>query len=111
MKNTMEYRGYIGSAEFSEADGLFYGKVLGIDALVDYDTENAKEMANVFHEAVDEYLEFCKEQGIVPEKSYKGSFNVRVKPELHKKLALKALKENISLNQAAEHAIKQYVSA
>ncbi len=30
MNNTMEYKGYVGSVEFSEEDGLFYGKVMGI---------------------------------------------------------------------------------
>ena len=28
MNNTMEYKGYVGSVEFSEEDALFYGKVL-----------------------------------------------------------------------------------
>ena len=29
MKNTIEYKGYIGSVEFSETDALFFGKVWG----------------------------------------------------------------------------------
>ena len=40
MKNTMEYKGYVGSVEFSEADGLFFGKVMGIRALVSYEGTN-----------------------------------------------------------------------
>ena len=31
MNNTMEYRGYVGSVEFSEADQLLFGKVQGIE--------------------------------------------------------------------------------
>ena len=34
MNNTMEYKGYVGSVEFSEEDALFYGKVLGIRGLI-----------------------------------------------------------------------------
>ena len=34
MKNTMEYRGYVGSVEFSEADQLLFGKVQGIRSLI-----------------------------------------------------------------------------
>ena len=36
MNNTMEYKGYVGSVEFSEEDALFYGKFLGIRALISY---------------------------------------------------------------------------
>lgn len=34
MKNTMEYKGYIGSVEFSEEDCILYGKVMGIHSLI-----------------------------------------------------------------------------
>ena len=29
MNNTIQYKGYLGSVEFSEEDGIFYGKVMG----------------------------------------------------------------------------------
>lgn len=62
-----------------------------------------------FHNAVDDYLDFCKELGKEPTKAYKGSFNVRIDPQLHKKIALEAAKKGISLNQAVEKAIEQYL--
>ena len=74
MKNTMEYKGYIGSVEFSEADGVFFGKVMGIKALISYEGTNAKELVDDFHGAVDDYLASCTDQGTEPEKAYKGSF-------------------------------------
>ena len=43
MKNTMEYKGYIGSVEFSEEDCILYGKVMGIHSLISYEGETAKE--------------------------------------------------------------------
>ena len=39
------------------------------------------------------------------EKQYKGSFNVRIKPELHREAAIVAKRNNISLNQLVERAI------
>ena len=86
MNNTMEYKGYVGSVEFSEEDAIFYGKVMGIRSLISYEGENAKELIEGFHEAVDEYLLICEQQKKVPEQAYKGSFNVRISPELHKKI-------------------------
>ena len=88
MKNTMEYKGYIGSVEFSEEDCILYGKVMGIRSLISYEGETAKELLEDFHGAVDDYLTLCKENGIVPETAYKGSFNVRISPDLHKRLVL-----------------------
>ncbi len=61
MKKTMNYKGYTGSVEFSEADGLFYGKVLGIRSLISYEGGNLIELENDFHKTVDDYLALCKE--------------------------------------------------
>ncbi len=111
MNNTIEYKGYIGTVEFSEEGSLFYGKVMGIRALISYEGQNAKELVDDFHNAVDDYLELCKAQGREPEKAYKGSFNVRVSPELHRKAASYALSHNISLNAFVESAMKSALSS
>lgn len=54
--NTIQYKGYVGSVEFSEEDGIFYGKVMGVCSLISYEGENEKELLNDFHNAVDDYL-------------------------------------------------------
>ena len=61
MNNTIQYKGYAGSVEFSEEDGLFYGKVMGIRSLISYEGENARELIDDFHAAVDDYLEMCQD--------------------------------------------------
>ncbi len=109
MKNTMEYKGYIGSVEFSETDEVFFGKVLGIHALVSYEGTTAKELIADFHEAVDSYLELCKEMNEEPEKAYKGSFNIRISPELHKQIAVYAMSHQVSLNSLVERALQNFV--
>ena len=57
MNNTMEYKGYVGSVEFSEEDALFFGKVLGVRDLISYEGENARDLVEDFPRAVDDYLE------------------------------------------------------
>ena len=111
MNNTMEYKGYLGSVEFSEEDALFYGKVLGIRALVSYEGSNAQELIADFHDAVDDYLELCAQQGKEPERAYKGSFNVRISPELHKQAVVAAMSHNMTLNSFVESSIAQAVHA
>lgn len=105
MNNIIQYKGYVGSVEFSEEDMLFYGKIQGISALVSYDGENAKELLQDFKRAVDDYLALCEAEGIEPEKAYKGSFNVRIAPELHKQAAIAAMRKQISLNNFVEESI------
>lgn len=111
MNNTMQYKGYVGSVEFSEEDGLFYGKVMGIRALISYEGSTAAELVNDFHGAVDEYLALCEEKHTEPERAYKGSFNVRISPELHKQAVIFAMAHNMSLNSLVENSIEQAVHA
>ena len=111
MNNTMEYKGYVGSVEFSEEDALFYGKVLGIRALISYEGTNAPELVADFHGAVDDYLELCAQSGTEPEKAYKGSFNVRISPELHKQAVIAAMSHNMSLNSFVETSLQQALHA
>lgn len=111
MNNTIEYRGYVGSVEFSAEDGVFFGKVQGIRSLISYEGTDAAELVADFHGAVDDYLTMCQEEGVEPEKAYKGSFNVRVSPELHQAVAVRALAQQVSLNSLVEIALRQYVAA
>lgn len=54
--NTIEYKGYIGTMEFSENDGVYYGKVQGIRSLISYEGNDIGELISDFHGAIDEYL-------------------------------------------------------
>ncbi|MBR5360561.1 MAG: type II toxin-antitoxin system HicB family antitoxin [Lachnospiraceae bacterium] len=105
MNNTMQYKGYIGSVEFSEADCVFFGKVQGIRSLISYEGRNAKELVKEFHESVDDYLKSCEENRTAPEVAYKGSFNVRIGSDLHRRAALFAIEHNQSLNSFIEQAV------
>ncbi len=111
MRNTMEYKGYIGSVEFSEEDGLFFGKVQGIRSLISYEGTNATELVSDFHSAVDDYLTLCAERNEAPETAYKGSLNVRLGSETHKKAAIYALSHQQSLNSFIEDAVKEKLAS
>ena len=112
MNNIIEYKGYIGSVEMSEADGVFFGKVQGICSLISYEGTNAKELIDDFHDAVDDYLSSCAEDGITPETAYKGSFNVRFKnKENHKRAAIYAMTHGQSLNSFIEESVEQRLNS
>ena len=71
--NTMKYKGFIGSVNYNEADGVFSGKIEGIDGLVTFEGAGIQELTEEFHKAVEDYLIFCKEQGLSPKKSYRDA--------------------------------------
>jgi predicted HicB family RNase H-like nuclease len=107
MKNTLNYKGFLGSVSFSEEDDVLYGKIECIDDLILYEGGCVSEIKNAFKEAVDEYIKSCKHFNKPLLKSFKGSFNVRIKPEIHQKAALLATIKGISLNQLVQKAIEK----
>lgn len=110
MANTIEYKGYIGSIEYSHEDKCFFGKLEMIDDLVTFEANRADELETNFQNAVDEYIKTCKEIGREPQKTYKGVFNVRIAPELHRKLYKEALKAGVSLNAFIQQTLSSKVA-
>ena len=108
-KNYYEYKGYYGSAEIDIESGDCHGRLLFIVDVIAYSAESGKELESAFHEAVDEYLEDCEELGKKPDLPCKGSFNVRVTPELHRDAAIYARANAMSLNSVVAKALQQLV--
>jgi predicted HicB family RNase H-like nuclease len=109
MKNFIQYNGFIGSVHFSAEDECFFGKIEGIDDLVTFEGSDVNSLRKAFREAVEDYQNLCQTTGKHVHKSYKGSFNVRIMPELHKKAVQKALMMGMSLNQLVQKAIEEEV--
>ena len=107
MKNYLEYKGYIGTAELSLGDRIFFGASHGINDSVTFEAQDFDGPEQAFHEAVDDYLDVCRRNGKDPEKAYKGQFNVRIAPELPREIAGFAARENMSLNQYVARALEK----
>lgn len=108
--NRLTYKNYIGTVNFSEEDGVFFGKVMGITDSISFEGDSVDSLVEDFHNAVDEYLEFCAENDKEPQQQYKGSFNVRISPDLHRQASLMAQARHISLNNLIEQSVKSYVN-
>ena len=108
MSNILEYKGYYGTVEFSDKDNILFGKELGVNSLISFEGDSVQSLRDDFQGAVDDYLEMCAANNVEPEKTYKGSFNVRISPELHKVLALYSASRGQTLNATVEEAIKRY---
>lgn len=101
---------YLKIVEWSEEDGcyvgtcpdLLYGGVHGDDEQAVY--------GELCH-AVEEVVELYKKDGrpLPPEtagKTYSGRFVLRVPPEIHKKLAIRALQRGESLNAYCQEVLR-----
>ncbi len=109
MSNTIEYKDYIGSVEYSHEDKCFFGKIEMINDLVTFEATNVDDLETNFQNCVDEYMITCKELGREAQKTYKGVFNIRIEPILHKKIYQEALKAGISLNAFINQTLKNSV--
>ena len=101
----LEYKGYQGVVEFDYEADIFFGEVIGLRDVITFEGKSVDELEQSFRESVDEYLKYCAELGRDPEKPFSGKFNLRLPPELHRAIAIKAKKENKSLNQWASEAL------
>ena len=106
----LSYKGYKGSVEYSAEDHILHGKVLGIRDLVSFEGNSVEEITADFKETIDEYLAVCEAEGIAPDKPYKGSFSVRISPELHIAAATYAKEHGISMNRVVSTAIHNLVT-
>lgn len=111
MTDKMIYKDFIGTVHYSTNDSVFYGKIEGINGLVTFEGETVKELKKAFEESVDDYIELCKQTGKNPLKSFKGSFNVRIAPELHSRAFKIATMRGKSLNQLVQEAIEKEVGS
>ena len=73
--------------------------------MIVFDGLSVDELEQSFHAVIDEYLEDCQSLGKTPDKPFSGRFNLRISSELHRKAAIKASKEGISLNTLVEQAL------
>ena len=109
MKEGLQYRGYSGSARYSAEDEVFHGKLEGIQDLVTYEGTDVETLKHAFQEAVDVYIETCEAKGKSPQVPFKGTFNVRVGADLHKRAAQFASDSNKKLNVVVTEALQQYL--
>jgi predicted HicB family RNase H-like nuclease len=98
VSTTLEYRGYLATIELDDDEDCFHGRVINTRDVINFYGTTASELRAEFEKSVNEYLAFCVERKMEPEKPYSGKFLVRVAPDIHRALAMKAAKEHKSLN-------------
>jgi predicted HicB family RNase H-like nuclease len=94
----MEYKGYVGMVEFDDEAKILHGEVINIRDVITFQAKSVDELEMAFKESVDDYLEFCAEQGEEPDKPFSGKFILRLTPEQHRLITTAAKVAGKSLN-------------
>lgn len=103
----LKYKGYLGTIEPQIESGTLYGKLAFIRDLITYESGTLSGLKQEFEFSVNEYLKDCKELDKTPDTPCKGSFNVRISPDLHRQAII--LSGNDSLNVFVSKAIAEKV--
>lgn len=102
----MNYKGYSARVEYDDDDGIFFGRIAGIQDGVGFHADTVADLKAAFREAVDDYIETCAKVGKEPQKPYSGKVMFRVNPETHRRAAIAAELSGKSLNQWAEDVLE-----
>lgn len=105
MKEVLHYKGYTAELHLDVEDKIIVGKVINTADIISFHGNTMLEVEQAFHDVLDTYLETCKKENIEPSRPYSGKFNLRITPNLHKKLSVNALRANMSLNEYTEYLI------
>lgn len=96
--NTIQYKSYLGTFEYDQGADIFHGKIVNLKDVVTFQGRSIDELKKALADSVEDYLDFCREQGEEPEKPYSGKLHLRLRPELHREAAAVAALSGKSLN-------------
>ena len=102
----LHYKNYHGHFNYDPEAEIFHGRVIGIRDVVTFQGTSVQELKQSFQDSVDDYLDFCSEQGDEPDKPFSGKFLLRLDPELHRTLDLMAAMNETSLNGLITEILK-----
>ena len=97
----LEYKGYIGHAEYDGSSRTFHGEVLETRDVITFQGTTVEEVESASRESIDDYLELCERRGESPDKPFSGRLMLRLPSELHGQLFVHSKREGKSLNQSS----------
>ena len=107
----MEYKGYFGVVDYDAEAKIFHGDIINTRDVITFQGTTVSEIEQAFKDSIDDYLSWCEEENVTPEKPYSGKFNVRLSPELHREIAIISRKRQMSINSFVEKAITDEIAS
>ncbi len=106
----MEYKGYLGHAEFDDEANIFHGEVINIRDVITFQGKSVDELRQAFEDSVEDYLAFCAEREEQPEQPFSGRLTIRLSPEQHRQVIMAAERARKGVTVWAAEALTQAAS-
>jgi predicted HicB family RNase H-like nuclease len=103
----LKYKGYTGHAAFDDEAELFHGEVLDLRDVITFQGTSVEELEREFRDSIDDYLEFCEERSEEPDRPFSGRLMLRLPPNVHREVYVRARQEGKSLNQWIAEKLEQ----
>ena len=98
LTNLLQYKDYYAKIAFDPSADAFHGRVLGIQDVIDFYGHTPEELRRELESSVEEYLAWCEEEGVAPEKTWSGKLTLRIKDDLRRQVSAAAEARGESIN-------------
>ncbi len=98
LSNVLSYKDYRAEFGFDADASLLHGRVIGINAVVDFYGKDVDELKREFKTSVEAYVDCCRKLGVKPEKTWTGKLTLRPTEEQRRRYAVAAAIVHKSLN-------------
>ena len=106
----MEYKGYYAQVQFDDSISALHGWVVNTRDTITFEATSVENLDAEFRASVDDYLQWCDEEGVDPQKPYSGSLSLRLPPDLHQRVALCAAEKSISINRYIAERLRESIA-
>ncbi len=105
----MEYKGYLATVEYDDSVGLLHGEVINAASypIVTFEASSVEELKREFRISIDDYLAWCKEDGVEPQRPFSGKLNLRLGTDLHRRVAVSAARNGVSINSWIKETLER----
>ena len=94
----LEHKGYYAEVNVDIEYGILFGQSVGMKDGFTFQAKSVDDVVPAFHQAVEDYLEFCVADKVEPAKPFSGKIALRVPPETHRAATSTAKEQGKSLN-------------
>ena len=107
----IEYKGYLATVEYDDSVGLLHGEVVNAAPypIVTFEASSVAKLECEFRISIDDYLAWCKEDGVEPQRPFSGKLNLRLGTDLHRRVAVSAARNGVSINSWIKDALEREV--
>ena len=107
----MEYNGYVASISYDDITDMLHGHVVnsGDYSIVTFTANDVEGLKREFRISIDEYLAWCKEDGVEPVKPYSGEINLSLGPKLHHTVTLLAMENETTPHDWIKQVVEEKV--